>query len=414
MPGQLNEARKRLDDAADLIGLDDGFVSRLHYPQETLCATLPVRMDDGRLQFFKAWRCRFNDVLGPTKGGIRYHPDVNHDWVMTLAFWMTVKCALAQLPFGGAKGGVRVDPRELSVYELERLTRAYARAFDILTGPRQDIPAPDLNTNEQTMAWLADEMRVLHNKHIEATVTGKPLAVGGLPGRTEATGYGAFSVLEEVIARKPACSDLETIALQGFGAAGSNFARAAAKSRFRVIAISDADEGLYDPDGLDVEALLEFQRQNGGLKGAAAKFGIENISNEELLTVQCDILAPAAVSNQLTARNAGEESAKIILEIANGPTDYDADAILDERGVLVIPDILAICGGVTASYFEWSQNLKCEQMLFEDVMEKLSERMRRLTAQVYDFAQEKNTSLRRAAYAMALQRLNAAALARGQ
>lgn len=414
MGERLTRARQRLVTAARRLDVDQATVERLGYPHETLSATLPVRMDDGRVRLFKAWRCRHNELLGPTKGGVRYHPDVCLDEVMTLAFWMTLKCALADLPYGGAKGGVKVEVSELSTYELERLTRAYARAFDTMTEPHQDIPAPDMNTDEQTMAWLADELRVLRNRHIDASVTGKPVAIGGIDGRREATGYGALFVLDALSDALGFNHDSLTIAVQGFGNAGSHFAHAAREAGHKIIAVSNRAGGIYCEEGLDLERISEHKRRKGSFAGLESTAGVEAISNSELLTLTCDILAPAAVGDQITAENAGDIKARAILEIANGPTSIDADEMLKDAGAPVIPDILANAGGVTVSYFEWVQNLKGERRRRDDVLGDLKRRMTRQAENVLRHANKHKTSLRDAAYALALEKLAEADAARGR
>lgn len=414
MGERLTRARQRLVKAAERLDVGHSIVERLGYPHETLSATLPVRMDGGRIRLFKAWRCRHNELLGPTKGGVRYHPDLCLDEIMTLAFWMTLKCALADLPYGGAKGGVKVAASDLSPYELERLTRAYARAFDTMTGPHQDIPAPDMNTDEQTMAWLADELRVLHNRHIEASVTGKPVAIGGIDGRTEATGYGALFVLETLSDALGVSRDSLTIAVQGFGNAGAHFAHAAREAGHKIIAVSNKAGGIYCKEGLDLEKIAEHTERKGSFAGLEATAGTEAISNSELLTLACDVLAPAAVADQITPRNAGDIKARAVLEIANGPTSVDADAILEAAGVQVIPDVLANAGGVTVSYLEWVQNLKGERRRRDDVLAELKQRMTQRAEKVLKHANTHKTSLRDAAYALALERLAGADVARGR
>ncbi len=413
MGKELTRARKRLSDAAQIVGADEILLDRLSYPKQTLSATLPVRMDNGSMRLFKAWRCRYDDLLGPTKGGLRYHPDTCLDEVITLAFWMTCKCALADLPFGGAKGGVAADISELSIYECERLTRAYARAFDLLIGPNTDIPAPDVNTGEQTMAWLVDELKVLRNRHVDASVTGKPVAIGGVEGRVEATGEGAMCVLSALADPLGLADDQRTVALQGYGNAGRNFARAARDAGFKIVAVADVSGGAMCPDGIDLDKLEQHIGEAGGVSGFADGNNASTATNEEVLTCDCNILAPAAIGNQLTEKNASDIKAKVILEIANGPTTPEADDILEERGVRIIPDILANAGGVTVSYFEWGQNMRHERRRRDDVMSDLRSRMKRIAGSVLQTANKREITLRQAAYVDALQRLQNAAAARG-
>ena len=413
MGKELTKARKRLTNAARFIDVDDILLDQLSYPKQTLSATLPVRMDDGSMRLFKAWRCRYNELLGPTKGGVRYHLDVCLDEVITMAFWMTCKCALADLPFGGAKGGVCVDISELSPYECERLTRAYARAFDILTDPNTDIPAPDINTGEQTMAWLADEIKVLRNRHVEAAVTGKPLAIGGVAGRTEATGEGALCVLEALADAFGLTERHHTVALQGFGNAGRNFARAAREAGFQITAVADASGGVICPDGKDLDKLENHIEETGGASGFADGNNASAATNEEVLTSECDVLAPAAIANQIVEDNASDIRAKVILEIANGPTAVEADPILEEKGVKLIPDILANAGGVTVSYFEWVQNMRHLRQSRDEIMTDLRERIKHNAQSVLQTANKKEITLREAAYVKALERLQEASAARG-
>lgn len=413
MGEQLTRARQRLTQAAQRIKADKAVIDRLSYPHQTLSATLPVRMDDGGVMLFKAWRCRYNELLGPTKGGIRFHPDTCLDEVMTLAFWMTLKCALADLPFGGAKGGVQVEVADLSSRELERLARAYAHAFDILIGPQQDIPAPDLNTDERTMAWIADELRILQNRHNKSSVTGKPLAMGGIEGRREATGFGALFVLEALADALDFDNDQLTIAVQGFGNVGSHFAHAAREKGHKIVAVSNRSGGVYCEDGLDLEKISEHLARKKSFDGLEAASGVRNIANSELLALDCDVLAPAAVADQITSENADKVRARVILEIANGPTSVDADELLEDAGVKVIPDILANAGGVTVSYFEWAQNLQGRTRSHEDVMSELKKRMSRSANRVLKYANKQKTSLREAAYAIAINKLTEAAAACG-
>jgi len=412
MGEHLTQARKRLTAAAERLDIDDGVLTRLAYPEQTLSASLPVRMDNGSLKLFKGWRCRYNDLLGPTKGGVRYHPDACLDEVMVLAFWMTLKCALMQLPFGGAKGGVQVDVNDLSPYEVERLTRAYARAFDIVIDPNQDIPAPDMNTDQRVMAWLSDELRVLHNRHVPASVTGKPVALGGLEERTTATGVGANLVLKALSKALELDTDETSIAVQGFGAAGACFARAARDAGFRVTAVSDSSGGVYCEKGLDLEKITAAKKEGGKISELEAMNGADQISNEDLLTLDCDVLAPAALGNQITKDNAKSISANILLEIANGPTSVEADQILADNGVNVAPDLLVNSGGVVVSYLEWKQNINGGSAT-DDVSQQLESRMQAAADRVLMHANKSGTSLRDAAYDLALARLKEAGDARG-
>ncbi len=342
------------DGAADRLGLADSLREMLKRPWRELQVQIPVRMDDGQIQVFTGYRVQHNAARGPYKGGVRYHPDADIEEVRALASLMTWKTALVDLPFGGAKGGVQVDPRQLSNSELNRLTRRYTQSIDHLIAPNRDIPAPDLGTNAQTMAWIMDAYGQLHG-HSPAIVTGKPVEMGGSLGREAATGRGASYILQEA-SRDFRLDIQETrIVVQGFGNAGSWAARLMHDMGCKIIGVSDVDGGVYNPGGLDVDQMFEYQVKSGGIAGFR---GGEGTSNQELLELDCDVLVPAAIDNVITENNAGNIKAKLILEVANHPITPGADRILNEAGVTILPDILVNAGGVIVSYFEWTQNIQ--------------------------------------------------------
>lgn len=408
----LTIAYARLEQSAKYAGVHSEVVERLKYPTETLSKTVPVRMDDGTLKLFKAWRCRFNDLLGPTKGGLRFHPDVSLEEVMPLAFWMTMKCAVVDLPFGGAKGGVQVNTKELSPTELERLSRQWMQVFSHVVGPDRDIPAPDMYTDSALMAWMADEYGKCVNRHEPAVITGKPAALGGSAGRDRATAMGGMVVLETMLESLELPEEDMSIAIQGFGNAGATFAKLMALKGHRIVAVSDSSGGLSNPNGLDVADLAEHKSKNGQLKSYERE-GCHTISGDDVLTLDCDLLVPAALSNQVTGDNAGDVQARVILELANGPVSSQADNELNNRGIKVVPDILANAGGVSVSYMEWVQNRSGERWDSDQVEEKLKSRMQHAAQSVASAASKHDIPLRTAAYVVALERLGSAAEARG-
>ena len=368
-----------------------------------------VRVRDAARLVQQGYRVRYNDLLGPTKGGIRYHPQVNIDEVKSLAFWMTFKCAVVGIPYGGGKGGITVEPHKLSLAELERLSRAYMAAIADFVGPDTDIPAPDVYTNSQIMAWMCDEYSKIQGSWQPAVITGKPIALGGSLGRDEATAQGGFYVLECIRTRLGLGSGQLRVAIQGFGNAGSVYAKLAAAAGYKVVALSDSKGGIFNPNGIDVSAAMATKAETGSLKLEGAK----PISNAEVLELDVDLLVPAALENQLSAKNASNVKAKCVLELANGPTDSAADAILDGKGVHVIPDILANAGGVTVSYFEWVQNRAGYYWSTAEVNHKLKVIMERAALECVDLRDKYKTSMRVAAYVSALKRLNEAVVARG-
>lgn len=400
----------------------------LSHPERVIEVEIPVRMDNGELAMYHGYRVQHNSVRGPYKGGIRFHPAVDANEVRALAAWMTMKCAVVDIPYGGGKGGITVDPKTLSSGELERLSRGFIERLGSAIGPYTDIPAPDVNTNEQIMGWFVDEYgRLNHNQgQAEATFTGKPLILGGSRGRSPATGRGGLITLLTYLKERGIAHEGMTVAVQGFGNVGSHFARLASDAGFTVVAISDVRGGVYYPQGLDVEKIISERAKSGGDErnfcypkmsvsdaGSAAQVCSE-ITNEELLTLPVDILVPAALENQITEQNVGAIKARLILELANGPTTTLADQLLAKRGVEVIPDILANAGGVTASYFEWTQNLQKLYWEEREVNERLDKKMEQATRGVLHEHTERGGTLREAAYRVALHRLEHAMLSRGR
>ena len=413
MAGLFTKARKRLKIAARELKLHRDVVEALKYPKETLAATLTVRMDDGSRRAFKAWRCRYDDTRGPTKGGIRYHPKVSLEEVMTLAFWMTFECAVADLPFGGAKGGVSVDAKKLSRTELERLSRAYIQAFARFIGPDRDIPAPDMYTNGIVMAWMADEYAIMADEPSPAVITGKPMALGGSAGREDATGRGGYYVLRHLERELDLSPERSRVVLQGFGNAAFHCARLLHGDGYRIVGLSDSQAAIYDADGMDPIAVMAHKQRTGSLAGAPTNGARREMDNAALLESECEVLVPAALENQIILENAPGIAARVVLELANGPVSPAADKVLAERSITVIPDILANAGGVTVSYFEWVQNKAGYYWEAEEVTTRLRSIMERETRRVWDAAEERGLDLRTAAYVHALGRIAAAVEAHG-
>jgi glutamate dehydrogenase (NADP+) len=404
---------RRLQAAAEAADVSDDALERLRLPDSVLKVSIPVRMDDGSLRTFPGYRVRYDDTLGPTKGGIRFHERVNVDEVQSLAFWMTFKCATLDLPFGGGKGGVTVDRKQLSLHELERLSRGYVDQIADFIGPDVDVPAPDMYTDEMVMGWMVDQYSTIHRALTPAAFTGKPIALGGSCGRLTATADGAFQVLSTLLPRlaesgraKPA-HDPPTVAIQGFGNAGSQLAGLLADGGHRVVAVSDSKRALCSEDGLDVKALRQAKLESGELPSDG------EIDPEELLELDVDILVPAAMEDAITQDNAQRLRARLVLEVANGPTTPDADDVLAERDVTVIPDILANAGGVTVSYYEWAQNRAGLRWTADEVRERLSDRMTGAADRVWRLAEERELALRTAAYVLGLERISAAVNATG-
>lgn len=401
----------RVREAAERVGIHDEVLRVLHYPRETLSANVLLRHDNGELSSHKAWRCRYNDALGPTKGGIRFHPASCLREVMALSLWMTMKCAVVDIPFGGAKGAVCVDPKALSETELQRLTHAYVQAFRRMIGPERDIPAPDVNTDARVMAWMADEYARCQGHPTPAVVTGKPVGVGGSEGRAGATGMGAHLVLRELAQRLDLAPEKTRVAILGFGKAGGALADLLHNAGYRIVGLADSGGAITAKDGLSLAAVREAKENHGSVTGYDAKGVRKHKDANALVGCDCDLLVPAALQDQIHAGNAGDVKARVVLELANGPTTPDADALLAKAGVEVIPDILANAGGVTVSYFEWLQNRSGDRWTAAKVQSRLEEIMARAARRVADTALELDCGLREAAYAVALRRIEAAVLA---
>lgn len=398
----FENAQKQLEKAKKYIMLAQETEEILKTPKEVFCFSIPVRMDDGTLKVFQGYRVRYNDARGPTKGGIRYHPDVTLDEVKALAFWMTIKCAVINIPYGGGKGGVIVDPHKLSKSEIEKLSRGWMKGAFSIVGPDKDIPAPDVYTTPEIMGWMMEEYSKIAGKHTPAVITGKPLSLGGSLGREYATAQGGLYSLKEAMKKIPVN---KKVAVQGFGNAGSNMVRLLCENGFKVVAISDSKGGAYLESGFDFDRLEEVKEKE---KRVDAYPGCRKITQEELLEMDVDILVLAALENQVTEKNADRIKAKMILELANGPTTPEADDILYKNGKFLIPDILANSGGVCVSYFEWVQNKQGEHWNEEKVNQKLEEKMIREFNSVYEIHKNKKIDMRTAAYVLALGRIDEA------
>ncbi len=413
------DASTRLEEALKYVSISEDAAERLKYPKASLRVSIPLRMDDGSLRIFQGYRVRYDDTRGPGKGGVRYHPSVSMDEVQSLAFWMTFKAALLNLPFGGAKGGITINPKELSKQELERLSRGYIEAIADFMGPDVDILAPDVYTNSTIMGWMMDQYSIIRRQISPASVTGKPLAMGGSQGRNGATAMGAFQVIKTILPKFDCVAANTTIAVQGFGNAGATLAELLAKAGYKVVAVSDSQGGIYAEQGLDIPSIRQYKKERRGIKAVYCHDSVCNIvehqviSNEQLLTLDVDVLIPAALENQITTANAGLVKAKYIFEVANGPITSAADKILQEKGISVFPDILVNAGGVTVSYFEWVQNRSGLYWTLLFVNQKLKEKMVAETEQVWSLAQELSVSMRTAAYIHALNRLSEALDAKG-
>jgi len=403
-------AQRQFDIAAERLGLDPGLRTVLRECERELIVSVPVRMDDGSVQVFEGYRVQHNLGRGPSKGGIRYSPDLTLNVVRALAMWMTWKCAVVGIPYGGGKGGVRVDPKRLSRRELEGLTRRYTTEISLMIGPEKDIPAPDMNTNAQTMAWMMDTYSMHVGHTVPGVVTGKPISLGGSQGRAEATGRGAVVTMLEAVRHIGIEIADATVAVQGFGNAGSVAAAVAAEQGARVVAVSDVGGGVHRPEGLDIRALRAWLAEQGTVAGFP---GARPISNAELLELDVDILAPAAVESQITGRNVDRVRPRILAEIANGPTTPEADEVLARNGVLVIPDVLCNAGGVTVSYFEWVQDLNRDQWSEAIVNAKLAEIMVRSFDQVLAMSVREGVDMRLGAYLLAVDRVASATALRG-
>lgn len=418
MASMLTTAKRQLESALPYANISEESWERIQHPTRIVECSIPCRHDDGHLRVYRAYRCQYDTTLGPGKGGIRFHTNVDRDHVEALAFWMTFKCAALKLPYGGAKGGIAVDATKLSHRELERLSRLYVDAFHDVLGPDQDIAAPDMYTDERVMGWMYDEYRLIKGGHPRDFITGKPVALGGLEERKVATGYGGYYVLEKVLKDYWKQKSLEEckIAIQGFGKVGYWIAEKCWRQGMKVVAISNEHGGIWCSSGLDVERCRNALGPTAGRDWNAVQSchdGSNLIDNQFLLESEVDILVPAALENVLTQENASNVKAKIILELANGPTTTEADQIFNDKGIWVIPDIVANAGGVVVSYFEWLQNRHAEERTSEQIMSGLQEKMQYATMKMMERHLEKGMSLRTAAYALALKRIGEAKEALG-
>ncbi|HLX59014.1 MAG TPA: Glu/Leu/Phe/Val dehydrogenase [Ktedonobacteraceae bacterium] len=401
----------QFDEAADRLGLSQAMRAILRKPKRELTVNFPVRMDNGDVEMFTGYRVQHNINRGPAKGGIRFSPEVSLDEVRALAMWMTWKCAVVGIPFGGAKGGVLCDPHKMSRAELERMTRRYATEISILIGPDSDIPAPDMNTNPQVMGWIMDTYSMHSGYSVPAVVTGKPLAIGGSEGRLEATARGVLVVTRESTRDLGMHPQECTVVVQGFGNVGSITARLLHDElKCKIVALSDINGGVYNPNGIDVHRALRHSKEHGTLKGLS---DTEHVTNAELLELPCNVLIPAALENQLTSQNAARVKAHLIIEAANGPTTTEADRILNDKGVTIVPDILANAGGVTVSYFEWVQDLQRFFWAENEINNRLESIMSRSYQAVYNKSQEQDCNMRMGAYLLAVARVAEATEIRG-
>ncbi|HZJ52001.1 MAG TPA: Glu/Leu/Phe/Val dehydrogenase [Actinomycetota bacterium] len=403
-------ALAQLDEAAELMGLAPGVHEILRAPKRSLSVSVPFRLDDGSTRVCQGYRVHHNVTRGPAKGGLRYHPSVDLDEVKALAMWMTWKCAVAQIPFGGAKGGVAVDPKALSRSELERMTRRYASEILPFIGPERDIPAPDMNTNEEIMSWIMDTYSMIHGYSVPGVVTGKPVAIGGSRGRAGATSRGVMYMIFSTLKSLGIGIEEVSVAIQGYGKVGGFAAQLLHDAGCRVIAVSDVDGGIYRDRGLDPEAINRHKKGGGSVSGFP---GAEPVTNEELLEIDCDVLVPAAVEGVISVKNADKVRARVVCEAANGPITFEGDKILSERGIFVVPDILANSGGVTVSYFEWVQDIQAYFWSEEDVNERLRQIMERAFVEVYQMAEDKGLTMRQAAHWIGVGRVAEAHLTRG-
>lgn len=415
----LSDANQRLEKALQYVTIHDDAIERLKFPKASLTVSIPVRMDNGSLRVFQGYRVRYDDSRGPTKGGIRFHPNVTLDEVQSLAFWMTFKCAALNIPFGGAKGGITLNPKELSKFELERLSRGYIDLIADFIGPDIDIPAPDVYTNPMIMGWMMDQYSTIRRQITPAVVTGKPITMGGSLGRETATAMGAFFSIQTLMPKFGRRPENTTVAVQGFGNAGAVIAELLFSAGYKVVAVSDSQGAVYSPKGLDIPSVRHFKESTRGIKAVYCEGSVcsgidhEALTNQELLELDVDILVPAALENQITAENADRIKAPYIFEVANGPITSAADQILESKGIQVFPDILVNAGGVTVSYFEWVQNRCGYYWSLEEVNRRLEEKMTLETELIWATSRELSCSIRTAAYVHALKRLADAIEAKG-
>jgi glutamate dehydrogenase (NAD(P)+) len=404
-------ALKQLEEAAKLVGIDKGMHEVLAHPKRVLTVSLPTRMDNGEIQVFTGFRSQHNDARGPFKGGIRYHPQVTLEEVKALSMWMTWKCAIADIPYGGGKGGIICDPKRMSADELERMTRRYAYAIADIIGPLTDIPAPDVYTGGKEMSWIMDTYSALKGNFVQPEViTGKPLSIGGSLGRNEATGRGLSFTVREAVKKLGINLQASTVAVQGFGNAGQYASLLLEEMGAKVVAVSDSQGGIHDKNGIPISSLRKHKEKMGSVVGFPDS---KSISNEEILETECTILVPAALENQITKKNASRVTARLVAEAANGPTTPEADETLYKNKTLVIPDVLANSGGVTVSYFEWLQNLRREYWTEEQVNSMLDEKMTRAFSDVYESHEKYQVNMRKASIALAVGRVTEAIKTRG-
>ncbi len=404
---------KVMDEAAQILGYSESDIEPLKYPERELKVSVPVVMDDGSTRVFEGYRIQHSTSRGPAKGGIRFHPAVNNDEVKALAAWMTFKCAVVNIPFGGGKGGVVCDPRQLSERELRAITRRFTAAIMPLIGPEQDIPAPDVGSNATVMGWMMDTYSMLKGHCVHGVVTGKPIELGGALGRNEATGRGVMFTTRNMMKKMGLEMKGTDVAVQGMGNVGSITAKLLHQEGMKVVAVSDVSGGIYKEDGLDIPAILAYLgKDRKNLLSGYEEAGMSRISNEELLELPVTVLVPAALENQINGSNADRIQAKLIIEAANGPTAADADPILNSKGIIVVPDILSNAGGVVVSYFEWVQNIQSVSWTEEEVNAKLERIMNNSFDAVYNIAQEKKVPMRTGAYLIAVDRVVKAKKAR--
>jgi len=419
MQNLFKDAIAHLEKAGGLADIDEETLEHLKHPVMELSFSIPVRKDDGTLAFFKGYRVHYNNLRGPCKGGIRYFPSVSLSETRTLALWMTLKCSVVNLPFGGAKGGVCVDPKTLSPMELEKLSRGFIEKIADFIGPDIDIPAPDVYTNNMIMGWMMDEYSHIVRQRVPAVITGKPISLGGTVGRNDATGRGAYYCIKELEKRKQWNAKEKTVAVQGFGNAGQHIAELLYRDGYRIVAVSDSKGGIYNKEGFNISSLIYVKNSSKELKAVYCEGTVcetvdaEKLSNQELLELDVDILIPAALENQITIDNAENIKADVIVEVANGPTTYQGDQILQKNNKLVIPDILANAGGVTVSYFEWVQNRCGFYWELSEVHQRLQNKMRTAFNDIYGMMENLSQSMRICAYVYALNRLGEAVAAGG-
>jgi glutamate dehydrogenase len=418
MKNPFKNAMQQLQNAADVVGIDDNVLELLQKPQRIHEIAIPVKMDDGKLKTFRGYRVQYNNARGPYKGGIRFHPMVDIDEVKALSFWMAIKCAVVGLPYGGAKGGVEVNPKELSKRELQELSRGYVRGLYLEIGPKIDIPAPDVYTNEQIMGWMMDQYSLLKGYTTPGSFTGKPVEIGGITARSKATARGGFTLLECMTQKDNKKPQDVKIAIQGFGNAGHIFAQLAFDAGYTIVGVSDSRGAVVSKNGkgIDPYKLLELKQEKGKIycdKSVCDSREYKEATNEELLVMDCDVLVPAAIENQIIADNVDEIKATTIIELANGPTTPEADVVLHKNGVVVVPDVLANAGGVTVSYFEWLQNIQNTSWTESETNRKLTEIMTESYDGVCDKAKEYNIDYRTASFILAIERITQAMESRG-